>query len=261
MNPMDRHKKEYDNRMLALKEHEFASAHDLSESETTYKGLPARVLGRAYFDIDRDINSRKYRRYGFKGGRGSLKSSYCGLKVVDQIMLNPSMCAMAVRELADDLRDSVYAQIVWAIDELGLSNLFKCTTNPMQILRKETGQIIYFRAGNKPSKIKSIKPPKGMTIGILWIEEADQISGMEAVRNIMQSCFRGVGNDDGITLYSYNTPVSQAHYINKESLVDDPTRIIHYSSYLDAPSVWHQYRPLARTGVHWLAIFKEIRLN
>ena len=36
-------------------------------------------------------------------------------------------------------------------------------------------------------KIKSIKPPKGMYIGIIIYEEFDQIQGMNAVRKINQS--------------------------------------------------------------------------
>ena len=206
------------------------------QSGNVYNGLPARLLGKEYFEIDRDINSRKYIRYDNKGGRGSLKSSYYAEKVVDQIMLHPHLCALAVRQLVDDLRDSVYAQIVWAIDEMGLTDQFKCTKSPMQIVRKETGQIIYFRGAENPSKIKSIRPPNGMHIGIVWFEEFDQISGMKAYRNILQSAFRG--GDEGIVFCSYNTPQNKQHWLNKNLREKDTTRVVYHTHYKNAPLEW-----------------------
>ena len=109
-----------------------------------------------------------------------------------------------MRAVKDTLRDSVYANLTWAVDELGLAGLFKCTVSPMQITRRDTGQVIYFRGADDPGKIKSIKPPKGMYIGVVWSEEADQIAP-ETWRNIQQSAFRG--GSDGLTFRSYNTPV------------------------------------------------------
>ena len=69
------------------------------------------------------------------------------------------------------MRDSVYAQILWAIDKLGLTTKFKCTQSPLQCTYTPTGQRILFRGLDDPQKIKSIKLPFGY-IGILWFEEA-----------------------------------------------------------------------------------------
>jgi len=204
--------------------------------EDTYRGLPARVLGSEWVDVNRSIDDREYAQYDFKGGRGSLKSSFCGLKLVDLVTLNPRWCGLAIKQLKTDLRDSVYAQTVWAIDELGLTDEFKCTVSPMQITRIKTGQIIYFRGGDEPNKIKSLKPPNDMFIGIVWIEEADQIRGSAALRSIKQSAFRG--GDEGILFRSYNTPISQQHYINVEERTPNPRRKLHHSHYKNAPRRW-----------------------
>jgi len=209
---------------------------NFTEGGQQYAGLPARVLGSEWVNIYRSILNREYSQYDFPGGRGSLKSSFCGLTMVDLLMLNPTFCGLAVKQLKTDLRDSVYAQIVWAIEELELSEHFKCTVSPMEITRISTGQKIYFRGGDEPSKIKSLKPPKGMHIAVLWVEEADQIRGAAALRSIKQSAFRG--GDEGITFRSYNTPISQAHHINKEALVDNPRRLVHHSHYKHAPREW-----------------------
>ena len=206
------------------------------EDKPGYAGLPARVIGKEYADINRWIDDGKYTYYDFKGGRGSLKSSFCALKLVDILMLNENKCAMAVRQVKDTLKDSVYSQIIWAIDELGLTEEFHATKSPMEIRRKKTGQIIYFRGADDPSKIKSIRPPKGMYIGVLWIEESDQITGQETLRNIYQSAMRG--GENTIIFRSYNTPISQKHYINQEALKPNARQIIHHSYYYSAPPEW-----------------------
>ena len=199
-------------------------------------GLPANRIAKPFTDINRHIDNRKYVRYDFKGGRGAGRSSFCSLKMVDLIMANPHFCGLIIRAVKDTMRDTVYSQMLWAIDELGLSSEFSCTTSPLQIVRQSTGQIIYFRGADDPGKVKSIKPPRGTHVGVVWAEEADQIPGGEFWRSILQSAFRG-GND-GIVMRSYNTPISHEHYINKELLVPDPKRAVLHSFYYDMPQEW-----------------------
>jgi len=200
-----------------------------------HAGIPAHLIGRAYVDIYRDIIGRKYRFYDFKGGRGSLKSSFCALVMIDEIMRNKNFCGIAFRQIKDTLADSVYSQLKWAIDKLGFTEYFKFTVSPLQITKLDTGQIIYFRGCDEPVKIKSIKPPGDMHIGVIWFEEKDQLSGPEAVRNIQQSVMRG--GDDIIVLSSYNTPKSRKHFLNRENNTKQ-NRIIHHSYYYDTPEEW-----------------------
>ena len=212
-----------------------------------YTGIPAYLIGRAYVDIYRDILSRKYRFYDFKGGRGSLKSSFCALVLVDEIMRNKNFCGIALRQVKNTLRNSVYTQITWAINVLGLSEYFTCKTSPLQIEKTDTGQIIYFQGCDKPVKIKSIKPPDGMYIGVVWFEEKDQLNGSKAVRNIQQSVMRG--GEDIIVLSSYNTPTSRRHFLNRldrlerldingEGVQLTQNTVIHHSFYYDSPPEW-----------------------
>ncbi|MCL1858095.1 MAG: phage terminase large subunit [Oscillospiraceae bacterium] len=215
-----------------------------SEKIPGYSGIPGYLLGKTYVDIYRDITERRHRFYDFKGGRGSLKSSFCALVMIDEIMRNSHFCGIALRQVKDTLKDSVYSQLIWAIDKLGFSEYFKCTeSSPMQITRTDTGQIIYFRGCDEPVKIKSIKPPGDMYIGVIWFEEKDQLKGPESVRNILQSVMRG--GDDIIVLSSYNTPISRRHFLNLEETHQSPlskgglaNRIIHHSFYYDSPPEW-----------------------
>lgn len=103
--------------------------------------LPANVIGKDYVDINRQIVPNK--EYVFEGGRGSLKSSYISEKIIEIIKNNPNMHACIVRKVAATLRDSVYAQMKWAINALGLSEEFECKVSPLEIKYKPTGQIIF----------------------------------------------------------------------------------------------------------------------
>ena len=195
--------------------------------------LPARVLGRAFVDINRRIVPNM--SYVFEGGRGGLKSSYVSLKLIELLKNHPQMHACVVRKVAGTLRDSVYAQIKWAINELGLDDEFNCKVSPLEIVRKPTGQIIYFRGVDDPIKLKSIKPPFGY-IGILWKEEKDQLAGPAEERNVNQSMLRG--GAESYDFSSYNPPKSKSSWVNLAKLTPDPSRVIHHSSYLDAPPEW-----------------------
>lgn len=217
-------------------EYLIALSDDGKDDVKNYKGIPAEMMGSAFVDIYRDILDRTHRHYDFRGGRGSLKSSFAALIMVDDIMRNPKKCGLALRQVADTMRESIYAQIVWAISVLGLTDEFECTVSPMKCIRKTTGQAIYFRGGNEPDKIKSIKPPENMYIGVLWYEEYDQFRGVSAIRNINQSIMRG--GEDFIVLRTYNTPISQRHFVNVEAREDNPRRIIHHSHYKQAPQKW-----------------------
>ena len=123
--------------------------------------LPARVLAKSFVDVNRMITAREYSEYVFKGGRLATKSSFIALKIIEIVKQNPTFHALAVRPFENTLRDSVYAQFMWAISELGDTPNWKLTTSPMQCEYLPTGQRIYLRGADDPGKIKSIKPPLG----------------------------------------------------------------------------------------------------
>ena len=195
--------------------------------------LPAVAIGKAYVDINREIITNQ--KYVFEGGRGSLKSSYVSLKIVELLKNNPSIHACVVRKVGNTLKDSVFAQLKWAINTLGLTDEFDYKVSPLEIKYRKTGQTIYFRGADDPIKLKSIKPEFGY-IGILWKEEADQLSGAAEERSINQSVLRG--GDIAYDFMSYNPPKSKSSWVHKEKLLPDPNRVIHHSTYLDAPVAW-----------------------
>ena len=56
------------------------------------------------------------------GGRGSGKSSFLSIELILGLLKNPSCHAVVMRKVASTLRTSVYAQILWAMDALGLTD-------------------------------------------------------------------------------------------------------------------------------------------
>lgn len=194
--------------------------------------LPARCIGKAFVDLNRHIEPN--RSYIFKGGRGSTKSSYISLKIIEILRCNPEMHACVCRKVGGTMRDSVYAQIKWAIHELRQDSRYSCKVSPMEITDNVTGQIIYFRGLDDETKIKSIKPPFG-AIGILWVEEADQMDGAEQLRSVRQSALRG---GDGYEFMSYNPPAAARNWMNRFVLEQHENTVVHNSCYLDVPEEW-----------------------
>lgn len=193
------------------------------------------IIAPAFREVHRDIKAHGHTEYVLNGGRGSGKSSFAGVEVVLALKRNPDMHALVVRRIKDTIKDSVYAQIVWAIDMLGLSGEFVCKKSPLEIVKRSTGQTIYFRGADDPGKIKSIKPPFGY-IGIMWFEELDQFHGAGEIRSIEQSVMRG--GDVFIVLKTFNPPISASNWANKYVLTPKASRLAHHSSYLDMPRAW-----------------------
>lgn len=203
--------------------------------------IPAKDIASSFIDLNRSIDDREYREYYLEGGRGSTKSSFVSEKIIEILENNPRMCAVVLRQVKDTLKDSVYAQLEWAIDTLSetyphIKSDYKLTKSPLEITKESTGQKIYFRGADDYGKIKSLKPPKDKYIGVTWYEEADQFKGMNEIRKINQSLIRG--GEDFIQFYSYNTPASSMHFINVEKIIPKETRLVHLSDYRQVPSKW-----------------------
>lgn len=195
--------------------------------------LPAKVIGESFVRINRQIEPNK--TYVFEGGRGSTKSSFISLKIIELLKNNPNMHACIVRKVAGTLRDSVYAQMLWAINELGLNEEFETTVAPLEITYKKTKQKIYFRGCDDPIKLKGIKTTFGH-VGILWKEEKDQLAGEEEERNVNQSVLRG--GDKSYDFSSYNPPKSKSNWVNKAKEIPNKDRVIHHSTYETVDEEW-----------------------
>lgn len=192
-------------------------------------------IGSAFYDVAHDVFHHGHTHYDFSGGRGSLKSSTVSVLVPLLLINNPGTHALVLRKVANTIRDSVYAQYIWAIGELGMAAYWEAKVSPMELIYKPTGQKIMFRGADDPMKIKSIKVPFGY-IAVTHFEEKDQFAGRAEIRTILQSTMRGGSKYWNFEIY--NPPISRDNWANKDSLEERTDRLCHKSTYLQAPPEW-----------------------
>lgn len=206
-------------------------------------GIPAKAeqlnvsltdcIAPSFYEMHWDIVDGNHTYYNLLGGRGSCKSSEVSLEIVLGIMNDEDANAVVYRKVQDTLATSVYEQITWAIEKLGVAHMWHCTQSPLRCKYKPTGQVILFKGLDKARKSKSIKVAKGY-IKYLWFEEFDEFNGEEEIRNVQQSVVRG-GNKF-VVFKSMNPPKSNINWANKYIKVQS-TREDTYTSHTDYRNV------------------------
>lgn len=97
-------------------------------------------------------NTGEYTKALLGGGRGSMKSSTASLGISAGLEHDEDACALVLRKVGDTLRGSVFEQMQWAIDVLGLGEHWRVTVSPMEIVNERTGQKIVFKGLDEPKK-------------------------------------------------------------------------------------------------------------
>lgn len=170
------------------------------------------LIDKQYYKLWGEIKRHDYREFLLSGGRGSLKSSVISLAIGYLLTKDTEACAVIYRQHLNTVELSVYEQIKWAFERLGIIDSWEFTSSTYRARNKATGQMIVFKGLDKAEKTKSIKPPPGKHFKILWFEEADQFNGENALRMVKQSVFRGY-NGNTWTFYSWNPPRLLSHWI------------------------------------------------
>lgn len=195
----------------------------------------ANVIASSFDEAFFDIVKHRFTHYWFSGGRGSTKSSFISIAIILGLMKKKGYHAVAMRMVKDTLQDSVYAQLLWAIDVLGVSHLWKVNKTPLRLTYIPNGNVVVFRGADDPQKIKSIKVPDGY-IAFIWFEELAEFRCMDDVNTILQSVMRG--GSKFWCFYSYNPPESIKSWVNQESIIERPDKRLYKSTYLSVPKEW-----------------------
>ena len=195
------------------------------------------LIAPVYYPLHADIKRHGHTFYNLPGGRGSAKSSFCGIEIPLGVMRDSThkANALVVRKYAVTLRGSVFSQIQWGIDMLGVSHLWKSSYTPLSFTYLPTGQVIRFVGLDDAAKVKSIKPPVGY-FKYLWLEEFSEFFGEAEIRNLQQSVMRG-GNDF-IVFRSFNPPISKANWANQFIEQPDNKAITLRTDYRQIPQEW-----------------------
>lgn len=129
------------------------------------------IIGGSYGEFWR--TKKRYRVV--KGSRGSKKSKTTALWNIYNMMKYPGANLLVVRRNFRTLKDSCYSDLLWAVERLGVSHLWKGTVNPLELTYLPTGQKILFRGLDDGLKITSISVPKGVLCWV-WIEECYELT-------------------------------------------------------------------------------------
>ncbi|MEH7355081.1 PBSX family phage terminase large subunit [Neobacillus drentensis] len=193
------------------------------------------VIAPSFYTVHKYLKEQKYTHFWLGGGRGSTKSSFVAIELILGIMKDPNANAVVLRKVKDTLKESVFDQLVWAIDVLGVDQYWHIPEAKLVLTYIPTGQQIRFRGADKPKKIKSMKFAHGYC-KFIWYEEVDEFTGMEEIRMINQSLMRG--GQSFIVFYSYNPPKSANNWVNTEVQLTRSDRLFHHSNYLTVPREW-----------------------
>ena len=147
------------------------------------------LFPQSFKETFQEILSGKYVKFTEAGGRGSCKSSFISVVIILLMMMNRDYNAVCLRKVDNTLRDSVYTQIRWAVEKLGVAHKWNFTLAPLQATYIPTGQTIFFRGSNDPMRIKSIKTLTGY-IAITWFEELTEFTPHD-VETVKLSTMRG----------------------------------------------------------------------
>lgn len=193
------------------------------------------IIAPSFFNVHEMLKKETYTHYWLAGGRASTKSSFISIELILGMMKDADANAVVLRKVSNTLKDSVFNQIIWAIDKLGISEYWQVTKSPLELTYLPYGNKILFRGSDDPQKLKSTKFRKGYC-KYIWFEEVSEFFGMEEIRNINQTLMRG--GDRFIVFYSYNPPKNINNWVNAEALISRPDKLLHKSNYLTVPREW-----------------------
>ena len=193
------------------------------------------LIAPSFYDLHWDIAEHRHTHYKLAGGRGSTKSSFVSIEVVLGMMQDPRANAIALRKVGRFLDESVFQQLIWAINALGVADKWKIRYSPLSLTYTPFGNKIIFRGADDPQKIKSVKLANGY-FKYIWFEERSEFDGEEEERMILQSLMRG--GSEYFVFYSWNPPKSMNNWVNQDILQSRNDTAVHHSDYRTVPSEW-----------------------
>jgi len=174
----------------------------------------------AFNAVFKEFNATRCRYRVAMGSAGSGKSVDIAmdyiLKLSDAKYKGANL--LVVRQTEASHKDSTFAELIGAINRMGLQAFWSYTTTPLTLTCKATGNSVIFRGFNDMrarDRVRSITFPRGKLTWI-WCEEATELQ--ESDVDILDDRLRG--ELDNAALYyqmtfSFN-PVSASHWIKRK---------------------------------------------
>lgn len=170
--------------------------------------------------VFKEFNNTKCRYRLAKGSAGSGKSVDIAmdyiLKLSDAKYKGANL--LVVRQTEASHKDSTFAELIGAINRMGLQAFWSYTTTPLSLTCKATGNGVIFRGFNDMrarDRVRSITFPQGKLTWI-WCEEATELQ--ESDIDILDDRIRGELDNPNLyyqMTFSFN-PVSAQHWIKRK---------------------------------------------
>jgi phage terminase large subunit len=189
-----------------------------------FKHLP-KLTNNAYIPLY--MNTDRY--LVLYGGAGSGKSVFVGQKIVYRMLTEKNHKFLVVRKVEVIIRESARAEIIGAIESMGLQTLFRYTTAPTgeMTISCVNGNKILFRGLDNKEKLKSIKDITGV-----WMEEASDFTLDDFTQLDLRLRGSHLINYKQVIL-SFN-PISSKHWLKKRFFDNvDPSATVTHTTYLD----------------------------
>lgn len=224
----------------ALREMEAEQAARDAEDARPFERDFIQLVGPAFWQVHWHLQREDEHEFWMPGGRGSGKSSAVSQEIVGGMMEHPDRSAYVFMAVGEGMEGGPFEQVRWAIDRLGVSDEWESRKSPMMWRRKSTGQAIRFRGLDKASKTKSTKAPSGTYYAYQWFEEADQLSGPQAIRTVLQSLTRDAGGGAYFArFYTFNPPRVAESWANRLCAQREAQgRPVYRSTFLQLPPDW-----------------------
>ena len=195
-----------------------------------------------YVDAYRDIHAvfdgeLDVREMIFKGGRGTIKSTFVAKVAYETIMQDRQAHVVFTRRYKVDLRHSVFTMFERIVRGYGARDDWDFTTSPMVARYRPTGQTVLFVGCDKPISLKSA----GVAFGYVKLvvnEECDEMAGIEQMDSVEDTFLRA--DTPSLSIKIFNPPKSKNNFMNAytaEKAPDPATRIYH-SYFYHVPVKW-----------------------
>lgn len=119
------------------------------------------LIAPSFYAIHHDLKQKRHTHYWLKGGRGSTKSSFISLEMILGMMKDPQANAVVLRKVGQTLQGSVYEQLQWAIQALGVETYWTNKLNPLEMKYINGNKIVFrgrisLKKSNPPSSVRAI---------------------------------------------------------------------------------------------------------
>ena len=172
------------------------------------------------------------------GGAGSGKSVTAAQKIIYRMLTERDHRYLVGRKVGDTIRDSSRAEIIAAIEDMGVRELFTYSESPTgeMTIKCPNNNVILFRGFDNVEKLKSIKG-----ISSAWLEEASEFTEDDLDQLNLRIRGKGLRNYKQIIL-TFN-PISEHHWLKKRFFDRiDPKATVIKTTYRDNVFIDDEYK-------------------